>query len=362
MPELRRDPIIGRWVIISTERAKRPDQFGPSAGSGPNPECVEEFSANQIEKEEFASGEKCPFCEGNESMTPSEIYALRKPGSRTNGPGWETRVIPSISPLLKIETGLDRRGHGMYDLMNARGAHEIIIETPQHLRESQLSLEQSVRSMNVILDRIQDLEKDPWIKYVMVFKNYGKAAGGGHIKHSRVQLIGTPVNLKRVKEELAGAKFYYNYRERCVFCDIIRQELAIQKRVVAESKNFIALMPFASRFPFETWFLPKSHSCDFYRIDRNGVPDLTDLLRTVFMKMRKAIGDFPFNFISHSAPFRRDMGKSGYWETIEKDYHWHFELLPILTRVAGFEWGSGFYINPLPPEDACKFVKEAKAE
>ena len=343
MPELRRDPVIGRWVIISTERAKRPDQF----------------SASGVEAEEFAPGEKCPFCEGNESMTPPEIYALRKPGTKPNGPGWDVRVIPSISPLLRIEGNLDRHGHGMYDLMNAIGAHEIVIETPKHSMESDIPKEQVTKGMNVIIDRVIDLERDFRIKYALIFKNYGQAAGGGHIKHSRLQIIGTPVNLKRVKEELAGAKRYYDYKDRCIFCDIIRQELKTHVRVIAESKEFMAIAPFASRFPFETWILPKAHSCDFYKIDREKLPDFVEILQLVFAKTRKVIGDFPFNFVLHAAPFRRDTLKKGYWETIERDYHWHFEILPILTRVAGFEWGSGFYINPLPPEDACKSVREA---
>ncbi|MDO8525128.1 MAG: galactose-1-phosphate uridylyltransferase [Candidatus Omnitrophota bacterium] len=343
MPELRRDPVIGRWVIISTERAKRPDQFMVTA----------------VEKEELVPGEKCPFCEGNEFMTPPEISAIRRPGSKPDSPGWEIRVIPSISPLLQIEGSLDRHGHGMYDLMNARGAHEIVIESPRHLIESQLPIAQMVRSVNVILDRIADLEKDPDIKYVLVFKNYGEAAGGGRIQHARTQIIGTPVNLKRIKEELEGTKAYFGYKDRCVFCDIIKQELQAEKRVVAESKHFVALAAFASRFPFETWILPKEHSCDFYKAERGKIPDFTELTMTVIAKMRKVIGNFPFNFILHTAPFRRSAGKRGYWETIEGDYHWHFEILPMLTRVAGFEWGSGFYINPLPPEDACKSVREA---
>lgn len=343
MPELRRDPVIGRWVIIATERAKRPDQF----------------TTTEVERETLAPGERCPFCEGNESMTPPEIHAVRRPGTQPNAPGWEIRVIPSVAPLLTIDGSLDRRGHGMYDLMNARGAHEIVVESPQHVTETGLSADRIARSMHVILDRVQDLEKDPLIKYVMIFKNYGKAAGGGHLKHSRTQIIGTPVNLKRVKEELAGAKFYYDYRERCVYCDIIKQERAAGKRVIAESEHYIAISPFASRFPFETWFLPKRHSCDFYRSDRVAIPDFANLIGIVFKKMRKAIGDFPFNLVSHAAPFRRDAAKKGYWDTIERDYHWHFELLPILTRVAGFEWGSGFYINPLPPEDACRAIRDA---
>lgn len=346
MPELRRDPVIGRWVIISTERAERPDQF----------------YSNVVRQEHLDPGEKCPFCEGNESMTPPEIFALRAKGGAANGPGWDVRVIPSISPLLQVEGNLDRHGHGLYDIMNARGAHEIVIDSPRHLREYELSGEQHVKSYNVIIDRIQDLEKDPAIKYVLLFRNYGEAAGGGHIRHSRAQIIGTPVNLKRVKEELAGSKRYYDYRDRCIYCDIIKQEIASRKRIMAESAHFIAIAPFASRFPFETWILPKAHSCDFYKIDRTLVRDLVDLTSLVCAKIRKIKGDFPYNFVLHTAPFRRDIHKKGFWETIDRDYHWHFELLPILTRVAGFEWGSAFYINPVMPEDAARMAQEAEVD
>ncbi|MFA6321822.1 MAG: DUF4931 domain-containing protein, partial [Candidatus Omnitrophota bacterium] len=323
MPELRRDPVIGRWVIVSTERGKRPDQFASAAA----------------QKDNLSDGEKCPFCEGNESMTPPEISAVRHHGSHSNGPGWDIRVIPSISPLLQIEGNVDRHGHGMYDLMNARGAHEVVIESPRHIKEADLPKEQVVKSFNVILDRVQDLEKDKDIKYVLVFKNYGDVAGGGRFQHARTQIIGTPVNLKRVKEELAGTKVYYEYKERCLFCDMVKQELQAGKRIMAESKHFVALAAFASRFPFETWIIPKEHSCDFYKMERGKIPDLTELMMTLMTKMRKVIGDFPFNFVLHTAPFKRDAGKRGYWETVEYDYHWHFELLPMLTRVAGFEWG-----------------------
>jgi len=343
MPELRRDPVIGRWVIISTDRAKRPDQF-----------------ASAHRKEELAPGEKCPFCEGHESMTPPEIYALRRSGTARNSPGWDIRVIPSITPLLQIECELDRHGHGMYDLMNPRGAHEVIVESPRHIVESELTPEQIVKVSNVLLDRIGDLEKDPRIKYVLYFKNYGEAAGSGRIRHSRSQIIGTPINLQRVKEELTGAKAYHTYKDRCIFCDIIKQETAAGKRVIAESKHFIAIAQFASRFPFETWILPNEHGCDFYKVDRSKIPDFAVMIKSIFGKMRKVIGDFPYNFVLHTAPFRRDLEKKHYWETIDYDYHWHLELLPILTRVAGFEWGSGFYINPLPPEDAAKALQEVR--
>ncbi len=342
MPELRRDPVVGRWVIIATERARRPDQFGSS-----------------VEKEELAPGEKCPFCEGNESMTPPEIYALRKPGTKPDSPGWEVRVIPYKFPLLNPEGDLNRHGHGMYDIMDAIGAHEIIVETPDHIITGVPPNESIARVFKVMIDRISDLEKDQRIKYVLVVKNHGRSAGGGHLKHQRVQIIGTPVNLKRVKGELEGAKRYYDYKERCLFCDIIKQEMEAKKRVIMETKHFVALMPFASRFPFETWFLPKEHSCDFYKTPQDRASDFGEIVGQTFAKLRKVIGDFPYNIVLHTAPFRRAAGRRGYWDTIEYDYHWHFEVLPILTRVAGFEWGSGFYINPLPPEDACKSVREA---
>jgi len=343
MPELRKDPVIGRWVIISTERAKRPDQF-----------------VSSVEKEELAPGEKCPFCEGNEGMTPPEICSLRKPGTRPDSPGWDVRVVPYKFPLLRIEGDMNRHGHGMYDIMDAIGAHEIVVETPKHVSEGTPSSDQVAKVFGVIIDRIKDLEKDPRIKYVLMAKNYGRAAGGGHLKHQRLQLIGTPVNLKRVKGELEGAKKYYDYKERCIFCDIIKQEIDAGKRVLLETKHFIAIMPFASRFPFETWLLPKDHSCDFYKTPKERAADFGEAIGQTFAKLRSVIGDFPYNAVLHTAPFRRDIGKRKYWETIEYDYHWHFEVLPILTRVAGFEWGSGFYINPLPPEDACKSVRESK--
>ena len=340
MPELRRDPIIGRWVIIATERAKRPDQFAVAK-----------------EEEHMEKGEKCPFCEGNEQMTPREITAVRRPGTKPNTPGWEIRVIPSISPLMVVEGDLDRRGKGMYDLMNARGAHEIVIETPLHLKENQISPEQLAKVFNIYLDRLQDLENDHRIRYVLIFKNYGNVAGGGHMIHSRSQLIGTPATPKRVKEELVGTKKYFDYKERCIYCDMIRQERDSNKRVIAETGDFIAINPFASRFPFETWILPIKHSADFHKTRKEVIPDLAKLSWLVFAKLSKLLGDFPYNIIFHTAPFR-NYRKKGYWETIDQDYHWHIEIMPMLTRMAGFEWGSGFYINPMPPEDAAKSLKE----
>jgi len=340
MPELRKDPVIGRWVIIATERAKRPDQFSGQAQEAP-PE------------------KPCPFCEGSESHTPPEIYALRPKHTLPNSPGWELRVVPSIAPFLRIEGELERRGKGMYDLMNGIGAHEIVIETNQHIANmADLSEEQIAKVITCYIDRMIDLEKDKRFKYALVFKNHGWVAGGGSVKHSRSQLIATPVNPKRVKEELAGARFYYDYHERCVFCDLIRQELEFKERVILDIDGFIAISPFAARFPFEIWILPKKHACDFTSLTMPMRLDLGRIIKKALSKLKKGLNDPPYNYVLHTAPFRQP--KVGYWKSIDYDYHWHIEIMPRLTRVAGFEWGTGFYICPLPPEDAAKFLSEVE--
>ncbi|HQQ06206.1 MAG TPA: galactose-1-phosphate uridylyltransferase [Candidatus Omnitrophota bacterium] len=338
MPELRRDPIVGRWVIIATERARRPDQF------------IQAPSEQTAEK-------PCPFCEGMESHTPQEIYAVRSKGSAPNGPGWDVRVIPSMSPFLRIEGDLDRRGKGIYDLMNGVGAHEIVVETNSHVANmADLAEEQIAKIIGCYISRIQDLERDERFKYVLVFKNYGVSAGGSRVKHSRSQLIATPVNPKRVKEELVGARNYFDAHERCIFCDLIRQEIEMKSRVIVEIDGFIAIVPFAARFPFEIWILPKKHASDFVHLTEAQKGALAKMIKTVLQKLKIGLNDPPYNYIIHTAPFRRQ--KTGYWRTISEDYHWHMEITPRLTRVAGFEWGTGFYICPVTPEAAAKYLQE----
>ena len=340
MPELRKDPVIGRWVIIATERAKRPDQFSGQAKDEP-------------------AEKPCPFCEGKESQTPSEIYSIRPKNTPANTSGWDLRVVPSILPFLRIEGDLERRGKGLYDLMNAIGAHEIIIESNQHIANmADLSQKQITRIITCYIDRITDLEKDQRFKYALIFKNYGWSAGAGRVKHTRSQLIATPVNPKRVKEELVGARHYYEYHERCIFCDLIKQELETKERLILDIDGFIAITPFAARFPFEVWILPKKHSCDFVNLPPDQRSNLAQIMKEVLSKIKKGLDDPPYNYVIHTAPFRRH--KTGYWKSIDYDYHWHIEIMPRLTRVAGFEWGTGFYICPLPPENAAKFLREVK--
>ena len=342
MPELRRDPIIGRWVIIATERAKRPSDFlvaeeDPSSHQG-----------------------KCPFCEGNESLTPPEIYSIRKKDTKPNAKGWSIRIVPSIAPFLSTKGDLDRHGHGMYDLMNGVGAHEVIVATPNHDPSTFIKdLSQIENLTRAVIARMRELKKDQRLKYVLLFKNHGRVAGGSNLGHQHLQLIATPATPKRVKEELVGSRLYFDYKDRCIFCDMIRQELNENKRVFLEVDGFVSINPYCSRFPFETWVLPKKHSCDFDTMDEEEIKNYSKAFQLTMIKLSKVLGDFPYNIVLHIAPFRRRR-KKGYWETIKEDYHWHIEIMPRLTQVAGFEWGSGFYINPTSPEEACKYLKEAK--
>lgn len=329
VPELRRDPIIGRWVIISTERGKRPSDF-------------------PREHEQQASI-PCPFCPGNEEKTPPEILSYAPAARKPNTPDWWVRVVPNKFPALHIEGKLHRSGEGMYDKMDGLGAHEVIIETPDHTK--QLEHLDDARVEDVFWayrDRIVDLKKDPRLEYVLIFKNRGYAAGAT-LSHSHSQMIATPMVPIRVKQEMQGAAAYFEYKERCIFCDVIRQEMAMKVRVVEENADFIAIVPFASRFPFETWVLPKKHDYNFEDIQKPEVSHLARLMKSVLRRLDGVLDNPPYNFVIHNSPL-----KANYLE----HFHWHIEIMPNLTRTAGFEWGTGFYINPTPPEQAAAYLRE----
>jgi UDPglucose--hexose-1-phosphate uridylyltransferase len=328
MPELRKDPIIGRWVIISTERGKRPSDFS----------SVPKRRDNKL----------CPFCPGNESATPPEILAFRPNSSEPNKPGWTLRVISNKFPALRIEGDLNREGRGIFDKMNGVGAHEVIIETPDHNKDLiDLDKKQVEDVIWAYRERTVDLKKDPRFRYILIFKNQGEAAGAS-LEHSHSQLIATPIVPKRVSEELEGAGKYYEYKERCIFCDIIKQEISESERVVLQNDSFISIEPFAPRFPFETWILPKEHLPAFEGIKKEKIPALAAILKETLQRLAKALNNPPYNYILHTSPV--DSYDSD-------DYHWHIEIMPKLTRVAGFEWGTGFYINPTAPEDAASYLR-----
>lgn len=331
MPELRRDPVIGRWVIISSERSRRPTDFPKESG-------------NHV-------GKDCPFCAGNEKLTPPEVLAYREPGTRKDADGWWVRVVPNKYPALAVEGTLNREGEGMYDMMNGIGAHEVIIESPSHTKElHELDDKQAEDIIWVFRDRILDLRKDSRFDYILIFKNRGSAAGAT-LSHPHAQLIATPIVPKRVREEVNGAKSYYDYKERCVFCDIIKQELAENRRVVAENSNFVAITPFASRFPFEIWILPKKHDSDFEDIQKHETTSLAAMMKNCLGRLNKVLDNPPYNYIIHNAPLK---------EPRLAHYHWHIEIMPAITKAAGFERGTGFYINPTAPEEAAKFLREAE--
>jgi UDPglucose--hexose-1-phosphate uridylyltransferase len=329
MPELRKDPVVGRWVIIATERGKRPSDFG--------------------KEEEPKTGGVCPFCAGHENTTPPEILAYREKGTEPNQPGWRVRVVSNKFPALRIEGDLTRVGEGIYDKMTGVGAHEVVIETPDHSKTlPDLDIKQVEETLSACCERIEDLRKDIRMQYVLVFKNHGIRAGAS-LEHSHTQLIATPIVPKSVQEELAGSKSYFGYKERCIFCDIIRQELQDTRRLVADNDEFISIEPYAARFPFETWILPKRHRTSFERVRTERIDLLAEILRETMRRINGALARPPYNIVFHTGPLA----------TPELDYyHWHLEIMPRLTRVAGFERGSGFYINPTPPEEAAAFLRD----
>ena len=337
MPELRKDIITERWVIIATERAKRPHEF-----SNPPDEPNERI---------------CPFCPGQESQTPSELWVARAQGE-PNQPGWKVRVIPNKYPALRIEGDMNREAEGIYDRMNGIGAHEVIIDTPEH---NQALEEQPVADIALTLtackDRMIDLQRDPRLRYILVFKNVGRAAGAS-LHHSHYQLIATPVTPARVKAKLAGALDYYQRKERSVFHDMLRQEQRDGSRVVFENEGFLVFCPFAARFPFELCLLPKRQAADYHRIEHDEILQLAEALKVTLTKLSRGLNTPQYNLILQTAPSRAGHRRSGYWDTIDQDFRWHVEILPRLTQTAGFEWGTGFYINPTPPEVSAAYLRE----
>jgi UDPglucose--hexose-1-phosphate uridylyltransferase len=333
MPELRKDPVTGRWVIIATERVRRPRDLARQA---PAPR-----------------GGPCAFCAGHEAETPPEIAVYGDGRRGADGAGWRVRVVPNKFPALRIEGDLTRRGEGLYDRMAGVGAHEVVIESPRHDDDlTTLSPAALVDVVRAFRDRIADLRNDPRFRFVLVFRNRGAEAGAS-LEHPHSQLIATPVVPRTVNDEIDSAAAYYRWRERCLFCDILSQETEARVRIVAETHGVVALAPYAARFPFETWFLPRAHGAAFEQADDAVLADLAQTLGAVLRKLDRATGVPPYNLLVHSAPFGTADSPS---------YHWHFELLPKLTSVAGFELGSGFHINPVPPEDAARFLRDTPGD
>jgi UDPglucose--hexose-1-phosphate uridylyltransferase len=333
MSHMRKDVFTGRWVIMAETTTVQPSDFH-----------FKKF----IRETTF-----CPFCETNEACTPQEVFAIRNSGSAPNGPEWSVRVVPNSEPRLRIEGKLGQRAEGLHDLMNGIGAHEIIAETPRHDRSlHELEIHEISDVIRAYVARIVDLEGDKRMRYVLIFKNHGAEAGAHTISHSISHLMALPVTPRSVKTKLITARDYFALKERCIYCDVLEQEQKESKRLIAENEDFLAIAPFASRFPFEMAVLPKSHNSAFSRITPGQVDSLARILRDVLQKLDHTLGGPPYNLSLQDRPFLRPRG--GYWGTIEDDFHWHLEILPQIARITGFEWASGFFYNPVPPEVAAR--------
>ncbi|MDX6767706.1 MAG: DUF4921 family protein [Candidatus Methylacidiphilales bacterium] len=341
MPEIRKDPVVGRWVVFCPERLHRPMDY---AFTRPHPEAATED----------------PFLAGNESFTPPEVYAVRENGGGPDTPGWSVRVVPNRFPALRVEGELNKEAVGFYDRMNGIGAHEVVVETPFPDKElDELELAQMVHVLKAWRARMQDLMKDGRFRYLMVFKNVGPLAGASQT-HAHSQIIALPVTPIVLKEKLTAAREYFLAKDRNLFEDILRNELKARDRMVCENAGFGVFCPFASRFSFETCIMPRQQQADFHRVGDHDLVLLADALKRVLTAYRLGLDRPNYNLVLHTAPLRSP--RPGHWQTLDFDFRWHIEILPRLTGVAGFEFGTGFYINPVLPEGAAQFLRGIKGE
>lgn len=338
MPQLRKDPVTREWVIIAAERSRRPSDFRVNEETLTRPV----FSPN------------CPFCPGNELMTPGEVLAYRNSYSPPNSPDWWVRVVPNKFPALSIEGDLDRSGVGMYDMMNGIGAHEVLIECPEHDRSlADVPLKQAQEALWAYRDRCLDLMQDRRFKYILLFRNHGRVAGAS-LEHPHSQLIALPMVPREVTLMMEGAARYYDYHERCVYCDMVKQEINFGERIVCQNADFIAFCPFAAKYPFETWIMSRQHVSSLIQEDRGRINAFAALLQEALQRIGETLHYPPFNFTLHTAPINpeRDRDSQG-----ARDFHWHLAIMPRLTIAAGFEMGTGIYINVTTPEDAARHLR-----
>lgn len=340
MTEFRRDPLIRRWVVTGFAREDQPDDSLPSAKKD--------------------SKEACPFCEGSEFKTPPEAYAIRKDGSQPNGPGWEVRVVPNRATDMHVGELQKRAQGGVYDLQNASGIHETVVETPRHShRFSHLDVDQIAKVLRTLQYRNQEHKKNHILKGTLLFRNLGRGSAGIY-KHVHSHIVSFPFVPKTVKDELAGAREFYSLKTRCIFCDMIAEETKLNRRIVFENAHYLAWCPFASRFPYECWVIPKEHRSEFLAADPGTFTDLAKILKTVLLKIEKIVGDTPTSFVLHTAPLRSETQEDD--SAVFNAYHWHIEILPHALPAGGFEWGGDFYLSPPTPESCAEALARVHPE
>jgi len=335
MPEYRKDIILDEWVIISTERAKRPELF----------------KEEEI-KVESPSKMICPFDKGNENMTPPEILRVDEKGKIINSsnPNWQVRIVPNKFPALKPYAAPGSKLFGIYSIMDGFGLHEVVINSPEHiLGLNQLSKQQLKIVTEVYAKRLKDIEKDPRIESVIIMLNQGKDAGAS-IEHSHSQIFAIPFISPVLEKELIGTSKYYRNYKNCAMCEILAFETQENKRIVFENNHFIILQPFASRNPFETWIVPKKHYPNFEDIDTEEIPSFAECLKILVDFFYNQLGNPSFNYYIHTGPLHTET---------HHYYHWHFELIPKLSIKAGFEIATGIDICITTPEDTARFMKES---
>ena len=327
MAELRREPIARRWVVIMATETKGP----------------EDYLVFKKPYRDLKPIEPCPFCPGNEGLTPQQILAIEDEDKGT----WAVRVIPSKFPFFRSEGELDKRPEGMYDLMNAIGGHEIIIETPVHDGTlGKMGLDQIRRILMSYRERSSGLARDGRFRQILILKNHP----GVFHRHPHSHVLAMPVIPRRIDEEIWGTLDYFRKKERCIFCDIIREEITLGKRLVLETPHFLSFCPFASRYPFEIWIIPRRHSPDFVSIGDEELWDLASVMETIFGRLLRMLKNPPYSFAIHSSPVTEEHRRP--------EYHWHLEIRPRIGLREGFEWATGFFVNPTPPELAATYLRE----
>ena len=327
MDELRKDPTRGDWVLI------RP-------------------------KSETPAPVECPYCPGNESATAPEIAAYRKEGSGPNTPGWTVRVVPENDPYFRIEWEVVREGVGMFDMITARGASELILESPHH---DDTLVTRDVDQIESVLwmyrDRLLDLKRDGQIRDILISRRHKKPGVPAHHPYSRVTAI--PIVFDETRRELREAREYYQYKRRCLYCDIVRQEVSSAERVVRRTNAFAAIVPYAPRGALETWILPRQHGCSYEdALKPETAPELATLISQYFRALARGFGDPGYEMALHTAPNLRSRILQGDWATIRDDYHWHIEILvhPERTNRIG-----GIYVTEKAPEVAAAELRAAWA-
>ncbi|HEX2227187.1 MAG TPA: DUF4931 domain-containing protein [Candidatus Binatia bacterium] len=328
MPQLRKDPVVDRWVIIAGERAARP-QAQPQRVNAPESNA-------------------CPFCAGNESMTPPAVLVF--PGDAVSSEGsWSLRVVPNKYPALTESAGSARRKDNLYDWRNATGVHEVVIETPRHIVDLASLGEKGIeRLLQGYRERVLQLRTDPRWRYILVYKNQGTEAGAT-LSHSHSQITALPIVPKGPLEEFEAAREYYSSAKQCIYCRIIQSESENGARIVAESEQFLVFCPFASRVAGETWIIPKRHESSFDLGTNADLSGLAHMLHDFLKRLALRFDEPSFNYFIHGNPVL---------ELENPYYHWHLEILPKLQYVAGFEWGSGLFMNSLAPEDAARLLRD----